>query len=57
MKRVVGFLTRRNTRIPVSVIAAASGDGLIHEVINGFAARPDAKQALRIPIVQIPTGT
>jgi sphingosine kinase len=39
------------------VIATASGDGLVYEVINGLAARPDAKKALRIPIAPIPTGS
>lgn len=39
-----------------SVISPVSGDGLIYEVINGLAARPDAKKALRIPIGPIPTG-
>lgn len=42
--------------VSYSVVAAASGDGLIHEVINGFAVHDDAKRALRIPIVQLPTG-
>ncbi|KAI9632026.1 putative D-erythro-sphingosine kinase [Dioszegia hungarica] len=39
------------------VIATASGDGLVYEVINGLAARSDAKKAMRIPIAPIPTGS
>lgn len=39
-----------------SVIATASGDGLVYEVINGLAVRPDARKALQIPIAPIPTG-
>jgi hypothetical protein len=43
-------------RYTLSVLAAASGDGIIHELINGLAIRPDAGEALKIPIVPIPTG-
>lgn len=39
-----------------SVLAAASGDGIIHELINGLASREDAEDALKIPVVPIPTG-
>jgi hypothetical protein len=49
-------LMRNPIAFSCSVIAAASGDGLIHEIINGLAVRSDAKLALRIPVVQIPTG-
>jgi len=45
------------TRLTCSVIATVSGDGLIYEVFNGLAARPDAKKALKTPIGPIPTGT
>lgn len=40
-----------------SVIATASGDGLVHEVINGLAVRQDARKALKTPIAPIPTGS
>lgn len=40
-----------------SVLAAASGDGIIHELLNGLASRPDAIEALKIPMVPIPTGS
>ncbi|KAK6908188.1 hypothetical protein I203_102189 [Kwoniella mangroviensis CBS 8507] len=39
------------------VIATASGDGLVYEVLNGLASRSDAKKALKIPIAPIPTGS
>ncbi|WVR06330.1 hypothetical protein IAU60_003361 [Kwoniella sp. DSM 27419] len=39
------------------VIATASGDGLVYEVLNGLASRPDAKKALQIPVAPIPTGS
>ncbi|WRT67773.1 uncharacterized protein IL334_004746 [Kwoniella shivajii] len=39
------------------VIATASGDGLVYEVLNGLASRPDARKALQIPIAPIPTGS
>ena len=38
-------------------VVVASGDGLIHEVLNGFAQHEDPIRALRIPIGQIPTGS
>jgi sphingosine kinase len=38
-------------------IVVLSGDGGIHEVINGLAQRPDGRKALTIPVAQIPTGS
>lgn len=40
-----------------SVIGVVSGDGVIHELFNGFAGRKDALKCLRIPIVPIPAGS
>jgi sphingosine kinase len=40
----------------LSVLAAASGDGIVHELLNGLAVREDADQAMKIPVVPIPTG-
>ncbi|KAI4263491.1 MAG: hypothetical protein L6R42_001359 [Xanthoria sp. 1 TBL-2021] len=40
------------------VIAACSGDGLPHEIINGLGKKVDARRALRtIAVVQLPCGT
>lgn len=39
------------------MIAIASGDGGIYEVLNGLAGRPDGCKALRIPIAPLPTGS
>ncbi|GAN08361.1 diacylglycerol kinase catalytic domain family protein [Mucor ambiguus] len=39
-------------------IVTVSGDGLIHEVINGFLQRPDAREALqKVALGLIPAGT
>jgi sphingosine kinase len=38
-------------------ILCLSGDGLPHEILNGLASRKDARLALKIPIVPIPTGS
>lgn len=38
-------------------IVLISGDGVVHEVLNGLASRPDALKALRIPVVPIPAGS
>ncbi|KAJ7940613.1 ATP-NAD kinase-like domain-containing protein [Mycena leptocephala] len=34
-----------------------SGDGLIHEVLNGFAHHKQPMNAFRIPLAPVPTGT
>lgn len=38
-------------------IVVLSGDGGLHEVVNGLAKHPEAHKALRIPLAQIPTGS
>lgn len=38
-------------------VVTVSGDGLLHEVLNGFAKRPDARKAMQIPVAPIPTGS
>ena len=38
-------------------IVVMSGDGLIHEVLNGYAAHPECPKAFRIPLTPIPTGS
>jgi len=39
------------------VVACVSGDGLIHEILNGFADHEHPTKALDIPIGPIPTGS
>lgn len=38
-------------------IVVVSGDGLIHEILNGLLKRSDWQTAIRIPIGQIPAGS
>ncbi len=38
-------------------IVAMSGDGLIHEILNGFAEHREPIRALRTPIAPVPTGS
>ncbi|KAJ7151333.1 ATP-NAD kinase-like domain-containing protein [Mycena crocata] len=38
-------------------LVPVSGDGIVNELINGLASRPDAASALRIPIAPIPAGS
>lgn len=38
-------------------LVVVSGDGLIHETINALMARDDWKQAIRVPLGIIPTGS
>ncbi|PFH54314.1 hypothetical protein AMATHDRAFT_44835 [Amanita thiersii Skay4041] len=39
------------------VLVTVSGDGLIHEVMNGFANHADPQKAFSLPIAPIPTGS
>ncbi|KAJ7734767.1 ATP-NAD kinase-like domain-containing protein [Mycena maculata] len=38
-------------------LVPVSGDGIVNELINGLASRPDAASALRMPIAPIPAGS
>lgn len=38
-------------------LACVSGDGLLHEAVNGLAARPDAAGALQLPLAVVPAGS
>ncbi|KAH9946049.1 ATP-NAD kinase-like domain-containing protein [Epithele typhae] len=38
-------------------VVVMSGDGLIHEVLNGYAAHAEPGRAFRIPLSPIPTGS
>jgi len=38
-------------------VVVLSGDGGVHEVINGLSKHSNANKALRIPIAQVPTGS
>ncbi|KAF9464747.1 ATP-NAD kinase-like domain-containing protein [Collybia nuda] len=38
-------------------VVTVSGDGLIHEVMNGFSNHEQPRMAFRVPIAPIPTGS
>ena len=38
-------------------IVVLSGDGLVHEVLNGYASHAEPAKAFRMPISPIPTGS
>lgn len=38
-------------------VVCVSGDGLLHEVVNGLASRPDAALALQCPLCIVPGGS
>ncbi|GLB34908.1 putative diacylglycerol kinase catalytic domain (presumed) [Lyophyllum shimeji] len=39
------------------VVVTVSGDGVVHEVMNGFAHHADPRKAFSVPIAPIPTGS
>ncbi|KAH9969429.1 ATP-NAD kinase-like domain-containing protein [Lactifluus volemus] len=41
----------------IDVVVSVSGDGILHELINGFAQHKEPLKALRIPIAPIPAGS
>ena len=46
-----------NTLENINVIVCISGDGTVHEIVNGLCCRGDAVKFSRIPIAIIPTGS
>jgi len=38
-------------------VVAVSGDGTLHELINGFAQHKEPRKALKIPVAPIPAGS
>lgn len=38
-------------------VITVSGDGLVHEVLNGFAQHAEPTKAFAIPVAPIPTGS
>lgn len=56
--RMHGFEIARELRIAdYDAVGVVSGDGLLHELLNGFATRSDARQALALPLAPIPSGS
>ncbi|KAG6874191.1 hypothetical protein C0995_003737 [Termitomyces sp. Mi166 len=51
------FDVAKNLALDYDAIVTVSGDGLIHEVLNGFAQHETPRKALSIPIAPIPTGS
>jgi sphingosine kinase len=41
----------------IDAIVCVSGDGMVHEVLNGLATREDAHEAMKIPVAPIPAGS
>lgn len=56
--RMHGLEIARDLRVEeYDAVAVVSGDGLLHEMLNGFATRPDASKALALPLAPIPAGS
>lgn len=62
----ITFTTHRNHGLEVArdlqldafdAIACVSGDGMLHEILNGLAQRKDARDALKMPVSPVPTGS
>ncbi|CDU24272.1 related to LCB5-sphingolipid long chain base kinase [Sporisorium scitamineum] len=56
--RMHGLEIARDLKVQdYDAVGIVSGDGLLHEMLNGFATRPDASQALTLPLAPIPAGS
>ncbi|KAG6898377.1 hypothetical protein C0992_009052 [Termitomyces sp. T32_za158] len=51
------FDIAKHLHMDYDAIVIVSGDGLVHEVLNGFAQHEDPRKALSIPLAPIPTGS
>lgn len=47
----------KSLALQYDAIVTVSGDGLVHEVLNGFANHSDPKRAFAVPVAPIPTGS
>jgi sphingosine kinase len=47
----------KNLPLDYDAVVTLSGDGIIHEVLNGFAHHQESAKAFAIPIMPIPTGS
>ncbi|KAJ7219297.1 ATP-NAD kinase-like domain-containing protein, partial [Mycena pura] len=56
-KRGHAYEIAKTMTLDYDAIVIVSGDGLIHEVLNGFAHHQQPLSAFRIPIAPIPAGT
>jgi len=50
-------ITRNYDLKSIDGIATVSGDGMLHEVLNGFMERPDWEEAIKTPVILIPAGS
>ncbi|SPO30421.1 related to LCB5 - sphingolipid long chain base kinase [Ustilago trichophora] len=56
--RMHGLEIARDLKVEdFDAVGVVSGDGLLHEILNGFATRPDADKALALPLAPIPAGS
>ncbi|KDQ60793.1 hypothetical protein JAAARDRAFT_31774 [Jaapia argillacea MUCL 33604] len=51
------YALAKELSLDYDAVVTVSGDGLIHEVINGLAQHTQPRRALTIPIAPIPTGS
>ncbi|KAJ7709860.1 ATP-NAD kinase-like domain-containing protein [Mycena rosella] len=47
----------KTIKFEYDAIVVVSGDGLVHEILNGFAHHEQPINAFRIPLAPVPTGT
>ncbi|CAK5264569.1 unnamed protein product [Mycena citricolor] len=52
-----GYEIAQSISLDFDAVAIVSGDGLVHEVLNGFAHHAQPRKAFGIPLVPIPAGT
>lgn len=47
----------RKLSLEFDAVITVSGDGLIHEILNGFSEHANPRGAFTIPVAPIPTGS
>lgn len=47
----------RALKLEYDAIVTLSGDGIVHEILNGFAEHAEPRKAFATPVVPIPTGS
>lgn len=56
-RRQHAFEIAQSMDLKYDAVVSVSGDGLVHEILNGFARHERSGDAFAIPVVPLPTGS